>query len=213
VWIDISGWQIVQLGRLGSIIVTGCRKWLSEHRLRWFWCRLSVLAGWSWTHSFAHSSCRRILCGAMLPRKTSVHSILTTHSWVSLYCSLDLFMTRKLNSPLLLFSDFSVTCLDKVLSFLYCCTQKPSFGHFGHIWCQVQVGLFKLDPTSLPCHSSRHVENLQEISCYLQQWDLATICFINASVATSTLITAWFVHSRGYLSRNLYAKIQELTTS
>jgi hypothetical protein len=38
-------------------------------------------------------------------------------------------------------------------------------GHFGHFQGHAHVGLFQLYPTSLPCNSSRHVENLQESSC------------------------------------------------
>jgi len=78
-----------------------------------------------------------------------------------------LVMPRTPNTLLLLFLDFGARFLDQILHFLYCGTHKPFFGHFGHIQCQAYVGLFQLYTTSLPCHSSRHVENLQEISCCL----------------------------------------------
>jgi len=42
---------------------------------------------------------------------------------------------------------------------------KPSFGYCGHVQGKMHVGLFKLYPTSLSCHSSWHVENLRDISC------------------------------------------------
>jgi len=46
---------------------------------------------------------------------------------------------------------------------LNCRARKAFFGHFGHIQRQAHVVLFQLYPTSLPCHSCRHVENLQDI--------------------------------------------------
>jgi hypothetical protein len=64
-----------------------------------------------------------------------------------------------------LFSDFGGSFLNKLLCFLYGGARKPAFGHFCHIQGKAHVGLFQLYPTSLPRHSSRHVENLQEISC------------------------------------------------
>jgi len=42
---------------------------------------------------------------------------------------------------------------------------KPLYGLFGHIQGEAHVGLFQLYPTSLPCHCSRYIENLQAISC------------------------------------------------
>jgi hypothetical protein len=48
----------------------------------------------------------------------------------------------------------------QILNFLYSGARKLAFGHFAHIQCQAHVGLFELYVTSLPCHSSRHVENL-----------------------------------------------------
>ena len=91
--------------------------------------------------------------------------VLTKHCRVSLYCSLHLFMPRKLNTPLLLFFDLGAWCLNEIFRFLYCGARKAFCGHFGHIQRQAHVRLFELYPTSLPCHSYRHVENLQDISC------------------------------------------------
>jgi len=62
---------------------------------------------------------------------------------------------------------------------------KAFFGHFGHIQCPAHVALFQLYPTSLPCHSCRHVGNQQDISCYLEQWNSALAFTIYASVASS----------------------------
>jgi len=74
-------------------------------------------------------------------------------------------MRRKLNIRHRLFSDLCTRIVDQTFCFLYHSAQQPSFGHSGHIQGQAHVGLFQLYPTSLPCHSSRHVEYLQEISC------------------------------------------------
>jgi len=164
-WIYISGWQIVDLGTLGSLIVTRWHGWRSAQRWHRFWCRLSVSVGWRCTHSFAPPVCQQILCGAVLARKASVRMVLTKHKRVSFYRSFQLFMPRKPNSPLLLFLDFGTRFLDEVLRNLHCGVHKPSCGHFGHIQGQAHVGLFQLYPTSLPWHSSRHVGNLQENSC------------------------------------------------
>jgi len=70
----------------------------------------------------------------------------------------------KFNTPRVLFSDLGVWFLDAIFHFFYCGAWKAFFGHFGHIQRQAHVGLFQLYPTSLPCHSCRHVENLQDIS-------------------------------------------------
>jgi hypothetical protein len=75
-------------------------------------------------------------------------------------------MPRKLIQPHLLFSDLGARLLDQELQFLYFNVRKLSFGHVRHIPRQVHIALFQLYPTSLPCHSSGHVENLQEVSCY-----------------------------------------------
>jgi hypothetical protein len=109
--------------------------------------------------------CLQILCGAILARKAAGRLVLTKHCRVSLYRSLHLVMRRKLNTPLLLFSDLGAWFLDLIFRFLYCGAQKAFFGHFGHIQRQSHVGLFKLYPPSLPCPSCRHVENLHAINC------------------------------------------------
>ena len=74
------------------------------------------------------------------------------------------FVPRKLNTPLLFFSDLGTWFLYEIFHFLNCGARKAFFGHFGHIQRQAHVGLFQLYPTSLPCHCCRQVENLQDIS-------------------------------------------------
>jgi len=100
-------------------------------------------------------------------RKAPGHLFLMALRWVAVNRSLHHFMPKTLNSLLLLFSDFGAKILNQVLRFLSCGARNASLCYFGHIQCQAHVRLFQLDPTSLPCHSSRHVENLQEISCCL----------------------------------------------
>jgi hypothetical protein len=102
-----------------------------------------------------------------LTRKASIRVILTKHCNVFYHRRLNLVMSWKLNTPLLLFSDSGTRFLDQILRFLYCSAREPAFGHLGHIQHQAHVRLFQRYPTSLPCYSSRHVENLQEISCCL----------------------------------------------
>jgi len=164
-WVHISGRQIVALGMLNSRIITGWGRWRPGQRWRWLWGRLSASVRWRYTCSFASPVCLRILGSAILARKASGRVVLTKDSWVSFYCSLHLFMPRELNTPLFLFSDLGVRFLDQVLRFPYRGPPKPCFGHSGHLQCQMHVGLFQLYLTPLACHSCRHVEYLQEISC------------------------------------------------
>jgi hypothetical protein len=81
-----------------------------------------------------------------------------------LYCNLHLVMPWKLNTPLLLFSVLSAWSHNQIHRSPYCGARKAFFGHCGHIQRQAHVGLWQLYPTSLPCHSCRHVETLQDIS-------------------------------------------------
>jgi len=103
--------------------------------------------------------------GDILPIMASIRLVLTKHSPVTLYLSLHIVMPMKLNSPHHRCSDIDAMYPDQVLRFLYCDTWKLSLGHFGYIECHAHVGLFQLHQTSLCCNHSRHVENLQEISC------------------------------------------------
>jgi len=101
---------------------------------------------------------------------------------------------------------------DQIVCFLYCGLHKLSSCHFGHIQGQADVRLFQLYLTSLLCHSSRHVENLPEISCCFEQWDSAITSTIYACIASSQVIKACFIHSWGCLSGNLSVKIPALRT-
>jgi len=163
--ICISGWQIDDLGMFSPGSVTGWGGWHAGQRWHRLWSPLSVSVGWRCTCSFASPACLLILCGAILARKAAGRVVLTNHCQVSLYCSLHLFMLRKLNTPVLLFLDLGAWFFNEIFRFLYCGTWIAFFGHFGCIQSQAHVGLFQLYSTSLPCHSSRHVENLQDISC------------------------------------------------
>jgi len=163
--IHISGWQIDDFRRLSSGSVTGWGGWHARRRWSWLWSWFSAAGGWKCTCSFASPACLQILCGAMLARKAAGRLVLTKHCRVSFYSSLYLVMPRKLNTPLLFFLDLGAWFLNEIFCFLYCSARKAFFGHFGHIQRQAHVGPFQLYLTSLPCHSCRHVENLQDISC------------------------------------------------
>jgi len=212
-WICISGRQLNYLGSLSSGSVTRWGELCSGQRGRPLRSQLSPSVGRWCTCTCAPPACLRIVCGAIVARKESGRVVLTMHSWVSFQRSLHLVMPRKLNTPLLLFFDLGMRILAHILRFLYCGARKPSFGHFGHIEGQAHIRLFQLYPTSLPCHSSRHVENLPEICCCFEQWDSAITSTIYASVASSKVNTASFVHSWGCLIWNSSTKLPELTTS
>jgi len=104
-------------------------------------------------------------CCAISVRKTAVCLIFPNLCWVSLHRSLHLVMPGKHNTLHILFWNFGAWFVDYLLRFLNHGARKPFFSHFGHIQGKTHVGLFKLYPTSLSCHSSWHVENLEEISC------------------------------------------------
>jgi len=116
--------------------------------------------------SFAPLVGHRILCCTILAWKAAGRMIFVNHCRVSFHRSLYHLMPRKLNSSLLLFSDFGARFLNQLLCFLYCSTRKAAISYFRHIQGQAHVGLFPLYPTSLPRHSRRHVENQQEICCF-----------------------------------------------
>jgi len=137
-------------------------QWHSRSRL---WSRLSPSVGWRCTSSFVSPACLGILWGAILAWKAAGSLVLMKHCRVSLYRSLHLFVRRKLNTPLLLYSGLAGWFLNEVFRFIDCAVRKAFYGHIGHIHGQALLGLFQLYPTTLPCHSSRHVENQQDISC------------------------------------------------
>jgi hypothetical protein len=155
--ISMSSRQIDDLRWLSSGGVTGWGGWRAGRR----WSRLcsphSASGGGRFTCFFASPECLQILCGAILARKATGRFVMTKYCRVSLYRSLHLFMPRKLNTPLLFFSDLGGWFLNELFCFLYCGVRKAFFGHFGHIQHHAHVGLFQLYPTFLPCHSCRHV--------------------------------------------------------
>jgi len=218
-WICISGLKMDDFEMLSTGSVTGWGGWCSRQRLRqlwswlWSWLRSVMLesVGRRCTSPFVSPVCLRIICTAIYPRKASGHVVLTKHSQVSFYHSLHHFMPRNLNTPLLLFSDLGTRYLHQILCFLYCSERKPFIGHFGHVQGQAHVGLVQLYTTSLPCHFSKHVEHLHEISCCFKQWDAAITSTICASVASSKGIEACLIHSEGCCSGNSAANIPELT--
>jgi len=123
---------------------------------------------------------------------------------------LHLIMPRQLNSSLHLCTDIGVRFRNLLLRVLFSGMRKPPFGHFRHFQGKARVGLFKLYLTSLPRHSSWHVENLQGFSCCFSKEDSAITSTIYDSVASSKVFEDCFVHSLGPLSRNSSAKIPGL---
>ena len=169
--------------------------------------------GWRCTCSIVSPVRLWILWGAILARKVSIHLVLTKHRRVFFNCSRLLFIPRKLNPSLHHFSDFGVRFLDQILCFLYCGARQPAYGNCGDIQCQAHVGLFELYMTSLSCHSCRHVENVEEISCCFEQCDSASTLTTYASVPSTMVIEVYFVHFRGFALWYLSMTIPELTVS
>ena len=160
--------------------------------------------------SFASPACLQIVCGAIRAKKASGCVVLMKHSQESINRSLHLFKPRKLNPPLLFFSDHGPRFLDQTLRFLYRGAGKPSFGHFDHVQGQAHDRLFQVYTTSLRCHHSRHVKYQTEISCCFKQYNVAITSTIDASIPFSKVITACFTHSRGCLSGYWSANLQSL---
>jgi len=125
-WIRISGQQIDDFSRLSSGSVTGWGGWRAWRRWRGLWNPLSVSGGWRCTCSFTCPACLQILCGAIWARKAAGRLVFTKHCRVSLYSNLHLIVPRKLNTPLLFFSDLGAWFLYEIFRFLNCGAQKPS---------------------------------------------------------------------------------------
>jgi len=112
---------------------------------RWFW--------WRFSGFFPHPACVRFLCCVILARTADVRLMFMNHSQVFFDRSLHLVLPRKLNSSLRLISDFGEGVLHLLLRFLNCGWRKPPVGHFAHIQCKSDVGLFYLYLTSFLHHS------------------------------------------------------------
>jgi len=133
-YINTPGWHTFNFITYSSVCVTWWCRWRSGRRCRWVWQRC--------TGFFALPACLWIFCSAIWPWKTTVHMIFINHCRVSFYFSLHLLIPRKLNSSLLLFSDFRARFLNQLLHFLHCSVQKPSFSQFGLIQGMAHVELF-----------------------------------------------------------------------
>jgi hypothetical protein len=151
IYLCIGGWHTFCFG---ALIIIRCHIWHSGPR----WCP----SWWMGTCAFAPPACLSIVCSAILARMAAVCVIFANHHWVYFDCGLPFVIPGTLNTLHLLFSDFRVRFLEYLLRFLYCGLWKPSFGNFPHIQGMTHVRLFKLYPTSMSCHSSWHVETLQE---------------------------------------------------
>ena len=79
------------------------RRWCSGWRCHRFWWRCAC--------SFVPPAYLWILCCAISAWRIAGHVIFINHCGMSFYCSLHLLMPRKLNSSLLLSSDFGAMFL------------------------------------------------------------------------------------------------------
>lgn len=91
----------------------------------------------------------------------------------------------------------------------------PRFGHGnthlrpnGYIRGQAHDRLILLEPTSFISNSCRHVKNLQEINCCLQQCDSATTSNTYASISSPAVSNAELEHCWGYFHENCPPKYQ-----
>jgi len=133
-YINISGWHTFDFGKSSSCMVASRCRWRSVLRWRKVWKRC--------TCSVSPRVCVRILCCAILARKAAFSLIFMNHCQVYFRHRLHNSMPITLNSPPLLFSDFSTRFCHQQFHFVYCGAQKPCFGHFGQVQCTAHVGLF-----------------------------------------------------------------------
>jgi len=105
-YIHISRWHSFNFGMLSSLIVNNWCRWHFGRMLRRVWSR--------WTRSSEPPECLRIPCFAVLAERAAFRLILMNHCRVSCYCSLHLFIPRKLNSSLQLFAGFGARLLDQI---------------------------------------------------------------------------------------------------
>jgi len=102
----ISRWHTFNFGYVSCLVLTGWYRWRSGQMWPRFWCRLFASLWWRCTRAFAPPRCLGILCCAVLAREAAVRLIFSNRSQVYFHRSLHIIMPRKLNSPLLLVSDF-----------------------------------------------------------------------------------------------------------
>jgi hypothetical protein len=146
--------------------------------------------------------CVQILCCAISARKAAIQKIFKNHSWVMFCCRRKLYMHWKYDSQFCLFSSFRVRLLDDTLRFRNCGARKPSVGQFGHIQTKAYVGLFQLYPTSLPCHSRRHVEKPRRIQLRSPNIRFGITSTMYTSITTTKDIKHSFTHSWRQSSRS-----------
>jgi hypothetical protein len=139
-YIHTPGWHTFYFITLMSITVArSCR---CDCGQRWYCGRSCRLRWWRCAGFFVLPVCLQIVRSAIVAWKAAVRIMFKNNCWVSQNFSLHLFMPCKLNSSQRFMSDFVASLLDSLLSFFYCGTPKPSFGHFVHIQGQAHVGLF-----------------------------------------------------------------------
>jgi len=110
--IHTPGWHTFYFITFVSFSISWWRSWRSGGRCRHFWRRCGG--------SFPPPAGHWVLCCTYLAWMAASRMIFVNHCRVSFPRSLHLVMPRKLNSSLLLFSDFGARYLNSLLCFLYC---------------------------------------------------------------------------------------------
>jgi len=109
-YIHTPGWHTFYFITFISVSVTWWRRWPSGGR--WHSGRRCRRFWWRCAGSFVPPVCLWILCCAILAWKAAGRLIFINHCQISFYPSVDFVLARKLNSSLLLFTDFSARFLD-----------------------------------------------------------------------------------------------------
>ena len=109
-YIHTFGWHTIYFITFISVSVTWCHRWHSGPSWHSGW-RCSQI-WWRFARFFLPPACLQILCCAILAWKAASRMIFINHCRVSFYCSLQVFLPRKLNCLHLLFWDFHARILN-----------------------------------------------------------------------------------------------------
>jgi len=206
-YVHIPGWHTFVFRHCSSLIDTRWRRghrWQSGQR----WCRF----GWRCTGVFAPPTCLPILCHAILASEAAVGKIFMNRCQVSFFRGLHLCLPWNCKTAVVICSKFSVSILDEVLHFPKCGARKPSFGYLALFEARHMSDCSGCTrPPSLPKWQRFWRPTRYEL--WLQNLRLGIPSTIYASVASSKIITACFVHSQAHLSQNLSPTIPELIIS
>jgi len=165
IWIRISDRQIHHLGSLSCWSATrwgGCRV---GQRCNLLWSRLTTSVRLRCPCSYVCPPSQQILSGAIWAGRTAA-PVCFDEALPGVFLSQPTpRYAKETQHPASALLAHRAVDYEWFMPFLQCAVQKAIFGHFVHIQRQAHDWLFTVYTTYLPCYTSRHVKNLQDISC------------------------------------------------